>query len=142
MSKATWIYGLSAGLLLLLLEVIHFKTMIHDLSLEIFGAIIALIFLGVGILISKVIIKRKAARQMHIENSKAASLSPREQDVLILIAQGFSNQEIADKIFVSVNTTKTHISKIYQKLNVTRRTQAVSKAQQLGIIDTKEVGNS
>lgn len=62
-------------------------------------------------------------------------LSSREMEVLQLMAQGLSNQEIADKLFLSVPTVKTHSSNLFFKLDVKRRTQAIEKARQLKIID-------
>ena len=61
-------------------------------------------------------------------------ISKREFEVLELIEQGFSNQEIADKLFVSTNTIKTHSSNLFIKLEARRRTQAIKKAKELGII--------
>ena len=67
-------------------------------------------------------------------NLKQLSISKREHDVLVLMAQGLSNQEVADKLFVSLNTVKTHSSKLFEKLNVERRTQAVQEAKKLGLV--------
>ncbi|HNC12260.1 MAG TPA: LuxR C-terminal-related transcriptional regulator, partial [Cyclobacteriaceae bacterium] len=55
-------------------------------------------------------------------------------EVLELMAKGFSNQEIADKLFVSLNTVKTHSSNLFLKLEVSRRTQAVQKAKELQLL--------
>lgn len=62
-------------------------------------------------------------------------LSKREIEVLEMLARGYSNQQIADKLFVSLNTVKTHISSIYQKLNAKRRTQAIQRAHELELIE-------
>ena len=62
-------------------------------------------------------------------------ISERELEVLELVAQGLSNKQISDKLFVSVNTTKTHLSHLYEKLDVKRRTQAVEKAKSLKLIE-------
>jgi len=61
-------------------------------------------------------------------------LSDREQDVLSLIAEGLSNQEIADRLVISLPTVKTHIGNIFNKLDVTSRTQALARASSLGLI--------
>ncbi len=61
-------------------------------------------------------------------------ISNREYEILQLLAQGCSNQEIADRAFVSVSTVKTHISNLFMKLDVSRRTQAVNKARELGLV--------
>jgi ATP/maltotriose-dependent transcriptional regulator MalT len=61
-------------------------------------------------------------------------ISKREYEVLELMAQGLSNQEIAEKLFVSLNTVKTHTSNLFVKLDAKRRTQAIQKAKELGLI--------
>lgn len=138
MKKSFWIYGLLTGLLLIILQAIHFKAMIRDIRLEVFGLIIAVVFTIIGAWVGIQIFHRKQRNFIHSGNAQKSKLSKREIEVLDLLAQGFSNQEIADKLFVSLNTTKTHISKIYQKLEVTRRTQAVQKARELAIIRSSE----
>jgi ATP/maltotriose-dependent transcriptional regulator MalT len=65
---------------------------------------------------------------------KQTGLSKREYEVLTLISQGDSNQEIASKLFVSLNTVKTHSSNLYLKLGAARRTQAVQRAKDLQLI--------
>jgi len=67
-------------------------------------------------------------------NLTLLGISKREHDVLDLMAKGLSNQEIANKLFVSLNTVKTHSSKLFEKLNVQRRTQAIKEAKKLGLI--------
>jgi LuxR family transcriptional regulator, maltose regulon positive regulatory protein len=62
------------------------------------------------------------------------SLSEREQEVMKLIATGLTNQEISDQLFISLNTVKTHVKNIYQRLEVTNRAQAIARARQLGLI--------
>jgi len=61
-------------------------------------------------------------------------ISNREYEILQLLAAGCSNQEIADQAFVSISTVKTHISNLFVKLDVSRRTQAVNKARELGLV--------
>ncbi len=79
--------------------------------------------------------KELAAPQVSIENGKKINLSDRELDVLVELNNGLSNQEIADKLFVSLNTVKTHISNLYLKLHAKRRTQALAKAKELRIVE-------
>jgi ATP/maltotriose-dependent transcriptional regulator MalT len=70
-------------------------------------------------------------------NDKAldqTGLSKRELEVLGLISDGLSNEEIAEKLFISLNTIKTHTSNLFEKLEVKRRTQATEKAKRLGLI--------
>jgi two-component system, NarL family, response regulator LiaR len=130
--KTYLVYGGIMGIMIVLMEVIHYKTLIRDLRIELFGVIIGLVFLGMGIWIGILIYKKKLNPDEY--DRRKLGLSKRELEVLQLLSQGLSNQEIADKLFVSLNTSKTHISKIYQKLNVKRRTQAIQKARDYALI--------
>lgn len=149
------IYGFSLALLFLLLKLIEYRLLIIDHSFEIYVGSIALLFTLLGIWLSRKIFSPKkettiiekekivekevfvARPQPFVLNQKAlkeADLSGRELEVLQLIAKGLSNQEIASALYVSVNTIKTHITNLFFKLDVTRRTQAVEKAKKLSII--------
>jgi two-component system, NarL family, response regulator LiaR len=130
--KTYLVYGGIMGIMIVLMEVIHYKTLIRDLRIELFGVIIGLMFLGMGIWIGILIYKKKLNPDEY--DRRKLGLSKRELEVLQLLSQGLSNQEIADQLFVSLNTSKTHISKIYQKLNVKRRTQAIQKARDYALI--------
>lgn len=125
------------GVLMILLEVINYKAAIRDIKLEWFATAIGVVFLGVGIWLGSTLINRKPGKPEKFDGDKLG-LSKREIEVLELMAQGYSNQEVADKLFVSLNTTKTHISNIYGKMNVKRRTQAVQKARDMAIITTED----
>ncbi|HCX22805.1 MAG: helix-turn-helix transcriptional regulator [Flammeovirgaceae bacterium] len=137
MKRAYLLYGLMAGLLLLVIQVFEYKAMLRDLRLEIFGGIVAIIFLGLGVFVGVQVVKRRQLLNT-INSNHDHGLSDRELEVLKLLADGLSNQQIADQLFVSLNTTKTHLAKIYQKLNVSRRTQAVQKAREIGVIGSSE----
>lgn len=63
-------------------------------------------------------------------------LSRRELEVLSLIAEGYSNEEIADRLYIALSTVKTHLINIYAKLNVRRRTQAIARAREIGLLDS------
>ena len=104
--------------------------------MEVFGGVVAIIFLGLGLWLGFTWNQRKSLSKTNQDNN--LGLSARELDVLELLEKGFSNKEIADKLFVSLNTIKTHLAKIYQKLNVSRRTQAIQKARELGILQMDE----
>jgi len=75
-----------------------------------------------------------AAPRPAVESSATEQLSSRELAVLRLIAQGCSNQEISEQLFISLHTVKTHASHINSKLGVERRTQAVARAKALGLL--------
>lgn len=151
LSKRTQIatYGLSLALLIFLLKWLEFKFLIVNHSQKIFAGVIALMFTGVGIWLAlklarprveKVLIEKEIVIRQNnfLFNDKEAArrgLSNRELQVLALMSQGMSNQEIADKLFVSANTIKTHSRNLFEKLNVARRTQAVQKARDLNLIE-------
>ena len=116
--------------------------------MDIYMGAIALLFTGVGVWAGlkltrkkEVVVVKEVAVLIDRDNFvlnenllKQLSISKREHEVLELIAGGLSNQEIADKLFVSLNTVKTHSSRLFEKLEVSRRTQAVEKAKSLGLI--------
>lgn len=120
------------GLLAIVLEVTHYKAAIRDISFEVFGVVVGLLFMSLGIWLGFTWFKKRTGPDKY--DPTKLGLSKREVEVLQLLAMGLSNQEIADKLFVSLNTIKTHISKIYQKLNAKRRTQAIQKARELALI--------
>ena len=143
------IYGILLAFLLLLLKWLELRFIIMDNRLEIYIGIIAVIFTGLGIwlalklrrpLIQTVIVEKHifaANKDNFAGNSvetQRLNLSKREMEVLQLMAEGLSNQEIADRLFVSLNTIKTHTAQIFNKMEVKRRTQAIDMAKRLSII--------
>lgn len=148
--KSTILYGISLALLLLLIKWLEFRFIIINHSLEIYIAAIAIIFTVLGIWLSKkltnpktIVVEKEIIKEIiidtteFIQNKKAIenlNISKRELEVLSLMSKGMNNQEIADALFVSISTIKTHSSKLFEKLEVSRRTQAVEKAKRLRII--------
>ncbi|MBV9961740.1 MAG: hypothetical protein JO072_05785 [Parafilimonas sp.] len=147
--KATIIYSISLAFLLFLLKWLELRFIIFDHSFEIYIGFIAVIFTALGIWlalklskpkINTVVIEKEVYVNRHegfTLNTAVISqleLSKRELEVLNLMAQGHSNQEIAAKIFVSLSTVKTHNQNLFIKLDVKRRTQAIEKAKRLHII--------
>ncbi len=131
--KKNWIlYGFLMGLLMIVLEITQYRVIVRDLRIELFGALVGILFLSLGVWLGITWYKRRHPFTRY-DGSKLG-LSKRELEVLELLSEGLSNQEIADKLFVSLNTIKTHIAKIYQKLNAKRRTQAIQKARELALI--------
>src|SRR5258708_5438504 len=131
-------YGFSLATLVAGLKFVEYRFFIHDLSLEFYVGIIALVFTGVGIW-AGLRFTRRAAGQVNSNfvndrEIRRLGISPRELEVLDLISRGHSNQEIADRLFVSLNTVKTHTSNLFSKLDVKRRTQAIQKAKKLQLI--------
>lgn len=147
-NKLSFLYGASLAVLLFLMKWLELKLLILNNSLEIYIGAIALIFTLLGIwLAKKISLPRKketgiisaaspliAASTLNQSAIDALGLSKRELEVLQGMAEGLSNQEIADRLFVSLNTIKTHNSRLFEKLDVKRRTQAVEKAKRLQMI--------
>ncbi|MFV1885460.1 MAG: response regulator transcription factor [Balneola sp.] len=137
MKKTILIYGLALAALIFLLEYFEYRYFVRDLSQEAFVFIIALMFAGLGLWVGQKLTAPNKVRAEFQKNEKAIDflgISERELEVLELVAEGLSNQEIAGKLFVSINTVKTHLSNLYEKLEVNRRTQAVEKAKSLKLI--------
>ena len=147
------IYGLCGGLLIAALKVIEYRYIVVEHSIEIYGGLIALVFASVGIWLGlrltrkeqivverELIIEREVpvpARTPFALNEKRLqelAITKRELEILGLIANGLSNREIAEKLFVSENTVKTHSSRLFDKLSAKRRTQAVQLGKELGLI--------
>ena len=137
------LYGISMALLLFLLKWLELRFVIIDHALEVYIGAIAVIFTGLGIWLAMKIVKPKIIeREIYVNtpftvNQKELellNLSKRELEVLQLMADGLSNKEIADRLFVSLSTIKTHSNNLFDKMNVERRTQAVDKGKRLGLI--------
>ncbi len=132
------IYGAALAGLLFLLKWLELRLLIYRNAYEYYGGAIALVFLFVGIWIASRTLKpamvQNAGALPDADAAHKAGLTTREIEVLALLAAGHSNREIAEKLFVSTNTVKTHNAKLFEKLEVSRRTQAVERARQLGIL--------
>lgn len=146
--KATFLYGISLALLLFFLKWLELRFIMINHIFEIYAGAIAVLFTGLGIwlalkltkpkvetvIVEKEVFVDKKDFRLNAAEQTRLGLSKRELEVLGLIAQGHSNQEIAEQLFVSLNTVKTHSSKLFEKLEVKSRTQAVEKAKRLSII--------
>lgn len=145
-NKQILIYGGSLALLLFLLRWLELRYVIINHVFEIYIGAIAVIFTVLGIWLALKLMKPKTVvveKQVFIASLdftlneaelEKLGISRRELEVLELMSQGLSNQEIAEKLFVSLNTVKTHTSRLFEKLDVKRRTQATEKAKRLGLI--------
>lgn len=151
MKRTILYYGLALALLLGFLKYIEYRYMFKDLSAEFYIGIVALFFSGLGVW--------AGLRWANKQDQKVQALAPptvpfpvqllpdapddalvklgiskREHEVLCLIAEGLTNQEIADRLFLSLNTVKSHSSNLFSKLDVKRRTQAIQRAKSLGLL--------
>lgn len=129
--------GLVLGGSVLLLSVLHHTLTVQNDRFEFYALAVALVFMGAGVALGR---KVPALRRRVAAQSSNSLLSSRELDVLSLLSEGLSNQEIADRLFVSTNTVKTHLANIYSKMNVRRRTEAVKRANDLGMLTNHPIG--
>lgn len=131
-------FGILITCLLILFKLARFSYFGEGASTEIWIAIISLVFFGIGIFISRkylpVTKTVQAPKEPDQKQVDKLGLSKREYEILQLINEGLSNQQIADKIFVSENTVKKHVSNLFLKLDVQRRTEAIKKAKELNIL--------
>lgn len=151
------LYGVMGAVLTLALQLIEYRWLIIGHSFQIYGALVALLFVAIGIWAGRrlthpttEIIERRIETVVIHEvpvavpapvvftrdetQVLALGLTPRELEILESIADGLSNREIAARLFVSENTVKTHSSRVFDKLGVQRRVQAVKRARTLGLI--------
>lgn len=147
MRKYVLLYGLLGGILIAGLRLIEYRWLVVEHSVEIYGGLVAAVFASLGIWLGLKLTKHTetvVVREVMVEapvnfvrdESKLQSLgiTPRELEILQLIAEGLSNKEIAERVFVSENTVKTHSSRVFDKLGARRRTQAVQLGKELRLI--------
>ncbi|MFZ2907069.1 MAG: LuxR C-terminal-related transcriptional regulator [Cyclobacteriaceae bacterium] len=140
MKRTILLYGMTLATLIFLLKFLEYRMFVRDLSVEIYVGIIAVMFTLLGVWAGlklthrKTIIITNPHFQFDESRLEKLGISKREYEVLELIAKGLSNQEIAEKLFVSLNTIKTHSSNLFFKLEAKRRTQAIQKAKELQLI--------
>jgi len=139
MRKTILLYGLAMAALTVILKFIEYRFFVHDLSLEFYLGAVAVLFTALGVWAGMRLTRRKVIVanpdfKLNEPEIQRLGISKREYEVLELMAQGLSNQEIADKLFVSLNTVKTHSSNRFMKLDARRRTQAIHRAKELGLL--------
>lgn len=139
MKKTIFLYAFALALLVFALKFLEYRYFVHDVSLEFYVGILAVFFTALGIWAGLRLTRKKVVVvgpefTLNEAELQRLGISKREHEVLELMARGLSNQEIADKLFVSLNTIKTHISNLFLKLEVGRRTQAIQKGKDLRLI--------
>jgi DNA-binding CsgD family transcriptional regulator len=146
-NKSIILYGVFLALLLFLLKWLELRFLIISHAFEIYAGVIAIIFTALGIWLALKLTKPKTVliekeiftprSETFILNEKELmrlNISKRELEVLQLMSEGLSNQEIASRLFVSLNTIKTHNARLFEKLEAKRRTQAIETAKKLNLI--------
>jgi NarL family two-component system response regulator LiaR len=146
MKKTVLLYGILGGLLIALLKLVEYRFLVLEHSLEIYGGIVALLFSALGIWLGlkltrtreTVVVREVPAPAGPFQRNEARleelGITPRELEIIEAMAAGFSNREIAERMFVSENTVKTHTARVFDKLSARRRTQAVQRAKEAGLI--------
>ncbi len=170
MRRHVFIYGLLGGALIALLNLVEYRFVIVQHSMQIYGGIIAALFATLGIWLGVTLTRRRETASMattgatdsalapfggfatsvasavpavstdiapmvdRAEQREALGITKRELEILELMAAGLSNREIAERIFVSENTVKTHSSRLFEKLSARRRTQAVQIGKARGLL--------
>ena len=153
MKKIIFVHGLLGGVLIAVLKVVEYRFLVFEHSIEMYGGIVALIFSALGIWLGlkltrprdRVVIREvpvpvevpappSLAFVPNVARQQQLRITRRELEILQLIAAGLSNREIAERLYVSENTVKTHSGRVFDKLNAKRRTQAVQLAKEAGLI--------
>jgi ATP/maltotriose-dependent transcriptional regulator MalT len=147
MRKSVLLYGLIGGVLIAGLRLIEYRWLVVEHSVEIYGGLVAAVFAAVGIwlgrkltrhtetvVVREVVVEAPVEFVRDQEKVESLGITPRELEILRLIADGLSNKEIAARVFVSENTVKTHSSRVFDKLGARRRTQAVQLGKELRLI--------
>lgn len=159
MKKTVLVYGILGGVLIAVLKIVEYRFLVLEHSLEIYGGIVALLFSALGIwlglkltrtretvVVREVPVRVEVQVPVHVpvpvagpfERNEARleqlGITPRELEILEAMAAGFSNREIGERLFVSENTVKTHAARLFDKLSARRRTQAVQRAKEAGLI--------
>jgi two-component system, NarL family, response regulator LiaR len=147
MRKHVLLFGLLGGVLIALLELIEYRWIVVEHSVEIYGGLVALVFVSLGlwlgrrltrpterVVVREVLVPAPATFVRDQAKVESLGLTPRELEILELIAEGLSNREIAERVHVSENTVKTHSSRVFDKLGARRRTQAVQLGKEFQII--------
>jgi len=150
MKRHVLIFGLVGGLLIAALQYTQYRFIVIQHSIELYGALVAILFAAFGIWLGLRITRKRetiVVKEVLVPASDPASpfapntarqqslgITARELEILTLVALGLSNRQIATQLFVSENTVKTHCARAFSKLGAERRTQAVQRGKELGLL--------
>src|SRR5690606_5372377 len=139
------LYGLILAILVFALKWLQWKFLIVDNATDIYIGLIAVFFTALGVWVAMqlvkpktqtIIVEKEVPEKFYVNETelKKLDLSNREYEVLQHLAKGYSNADIANNLFLSVSTVKTHVSNLFLKMDVKSRTQTIEKAKRLKII--------
>jgi DNA-binding CsgD family transcriptional regulator len=136
MKKTVLVFGSIVVAVMLLFQLSKYSVISGDFTLEFILIIVAVSFFIIGIYVYRKFYQKPMVidKEIDLKKIKKLEITEREYEVLQLISQGMSNKEIANSLFLTESTIKTHVSNLLVKLNAKRRTQAVQIAQQLNIL--------
>jgi NarL family two-component system response regulator LiaR len=159
MKRHVLIFGLVGGILIATLQYTEYRFVIIEHSVELYSALVAILFATFGIWLGLRITRRRetiretvVVREVLVPveapvpargqapfapntlRQQTLGITARELEILTLVARGLSNREIATQLFVSENTVKTHCARAFDKLGAARRTQAVQRGKELGLL--------
>jgi len=151
MKRHVLIFGVVGGLLIVTLQYTEYRFIVIEHSVELYSALVAILFATFGIWLGLRITRRRetvtvVVKEVLVPTEAGAPFAPnaaqqqslgitaRELEILTLVAGGLSNREIATQLFVSENTVKTHCARAFDKLGAARRTQAVQRGKELGLL--------
>ena len=155
MKRHVLIFGVVGGLLIAILQYTEYRFVIIEHSVELYGALVAILFASFGIWLGlRITRSRESIRETvvvkevfvpaevaapepfapNVAHQQTLGITARELEVLNLVGRGLSNREIATELFVSENTVKTHCARAFDKLGAARRTQAVQRGKELGLL--------
>jgi DNA-binding CsgD family transcriptional regulator len=143
-SRTIMLYASLMAAMVFVLKWLQWKYLIADHSIELYIGLVAIFFTGLGawlashlstIKVHQVVVEKQIhlppLPQVNEAELKKLNLTNREYDVLKLLKEGLSNADIAEKLFLSLSTVKTHVSSLFVKMDVKSRTQAIEKANRL-----------
>jgi NarL family two-component system response regulator LiaR len=151
------IFGFVGGVLIVTLQYTQYRFVVIEHSVELYGALVAALFAAFGIWLGLRITRRReivretvVVREVPVPvaaegptgepfapnaaRQQSLGITARELEILTLVARGLSNREIAAQLFVSENTVKTHCARVFDKVGAARRTQAVQRGKELGLL--------
>jgi DNA-binding CsgD family transcriptional regulator len=155
MKRHVFIFGVVGGILIAVLQYTEYRFVVIEHSVELYGALVAILFAAFGIWLGLRITRSREPNRATVvvrevlvatparalepftpnkSQQQTLGITPRELEILTLVAQGLSNREIATQLFVSENTVKTHCARAFDKLGAARRTQAVQRGKELGLL--------